>query len=109
VRELYPGQRITGIFQPHLFSRTRDFASGFMQSLDALDECILLPIYPAREEPIAGVDVAMLGAGMHHAHVRYADLKDAVDAIPQNLEGVLLTLGAGDIDTLVEPLTRRYQ
>ncbi len=109
VRELYPGRRITGIFQPHLFSRTRDFASGFMQSLDALDECILLPIYPAREEPIAGVDVAMLGAGMHRAHVRYADLKDVVEALPQNLTGVLLTLGAGDIDTLVEPLTRRYQ
>jgi UDP-N-acetylmuramate--alanine ligase len=109
VRELYPGRRITGIFQPHLFSRTRDFASGFMQSLDELDECILLPIYPAREEPIAGIDSAMLGAGMHHARVRYAHLNDAVEALPENLEGVLLTLGAGDIDTLVEPLTRRCQ
>src|SRR5690606_12548163 len=55
VRLIYPGRKITGVFQPHLFSRTRDFFTGFAQELSRLDEVILLPIYPAREEPIAGV------------------------------------------------------
>lgn len=55
VKELYAGKRVLGIFQPHLFSRTQDFAGGFAQSLDLLDEAIILDIYPAREKPIPGV------------------------------------------------------
>src|SRR5690606_24953591 len=60
VKEMYPGKKITGVFQPHLYSRTRDFAADFAKALDALDEVILLEIYPARELPITGVDSTML-------------------------------------------------
>ena len=59
-KQLYPDKKVTGIFQPHLYSRTRDFADGFAESLDLLDECILLDIYPAREMPIEGVTSQML-------------------------------------------------
>ncbi len=103
VRELYPNKKLTGVFQPHLYSRTKDFAPEFAESLNLLDEVILLDIYPAREEPIAGVDSNLI-------------LKDiAVDAIKTTKQylihvledksiEVLLTLGAGDIDKLVEPI-----
>ena len=103
-RNLYKGRRITGIFQPHLFTRTRDFADEFARSLELLDEIILLPIYPAREIPIPGVTSEMLLGKIHKADKKLllmADLPDMLD--PTGLE-VLMTLGAGDIDTLAEPI-----
>ena len=104
VRSIYPDKRITGIFQPHLYSRTRDFAAGFAESLSLLDELVLLDIYPAREEPIAGVTSEMI--------FREVDLHEKVlisnDLLMKVLEErdpeLLLTMGAGDIDRLVEPL-----
>lgn len=108
VKMLFPGKKITGIFQPHLFTRTRDFAEGFAQALDKLDECILLPIYPARELPIAGVTSDMLLGLMQNPTRRLSSLETVVDEIATNTPNILVTLGAGNIDTLVEPLKNLY-
>ena len=103
-RALYPQRRITGVFQPHLYSRTRDFRDGFTQALDLLDELWLLPIYPARELPIEGVRSEMLLVGLRHADARLLSPEAAVATAKQRKPEVLLTLGAGDIDRLREPL-----
>ncbi len=106
-KEMYPGKKITGIFQPHLFSRTRDFADDFAKSLDLLDECILMEIYPARELPIDGVNSKMLLDKMHLANKSICQKNDIVEKVGRLKLDVLLTLGAGDIDTLVEPLKNK--
>jgi UDP-N-acetylmuramate--alanine ligase len=104
VRELFPDKKIIGIFQPHLFSRTRDFADGFAESLELLDIPILLPIYPARELPIVGIDSQWLFDKIRKTD-KYLVEKDAIFTLLNKLQfDVLLTLGAGDIDTLVSPL-----
>ncbi len=103
-RTLFPKRKITGIFQPHLYSRTRDFADGFAAALDRLDRCLLMDIYPAREEPIPGVEAGMILERMHlpdRQLVKKATLLDTLKTL--DLE-VLLTLGAGDIDTFVQPV-----
>lgn len=103
-RDMFPGRKLTGIFQPHLFTRTRDFSAAFARSLSMLDEVLLLPIYPARELPIKGIDSQMLLSLMDHANKHLVEKAD----IPAYFQGksieVLLTMGAGDIDTLVEPI-----
>jgi len=103
-KELFPGEKVTGIFQPHLFSRTRDFAEGFAEALDELDEIYLLEIYPARELPIPGVSSDMLIKLMKNHNVQLISKADLLPALQKNKPRVLLTLGAGDIDTLVEPI-----
>jgi len=104
VRELFPGKKIAGIFQPHLFSRTRDFVDGFAESLALLDIPILLPIYPARELSIEGIDSQWLFDKIQKDS-KYLSEKDAIFTLLNKLQfDVLLTLGAGDIDTLVSPL-----
>lgn len=107
-RELFPGRKCTIIFQPHLYTRTRDFADGFASSLDLADEVFLLPIYPAREEPIAGVTSALIAGKMSPGKVQLVDKKEVLTIIKDrwmNEKGkVLITAGAGDIDTLVEPI-----
>jgi UDP-N-acetylmuramate--alanine ligase len=103
-KEMYPGKKITGIFQPHLFSRTRDFADDFAKSLDLLDECILMEIYPARELPIEGVSSKMLVDKMRSTNKSICQKQDLVKEVSGRKLEVLLTLGAGDIDTFVEPL-----
>jgi UDP-N-acetylmuramate--alanine ligase len=105
VRELYPGRKLTGIFQPHLFSRTRDLADGFAKSLDLLDEAWLLDIYPAREKPIPGVTSQMLLDRMKIGEKRLITKDIVVDTLINNRPEVLLTLGAGDIDQLAQPIT----
>lgn len=110
VRDLYPGRRLTLVFQPHLFSRTRDFAEGFAQSLDMADEVLLMPIYPAREEPVPGVDAALIADGMQRAPVRTSEPGDVLRWIEAHPSEILVTAGAGDIDRLVGPIaniTRR--
>ncbi len=109
VRQLYPGKKVTGIFQPHLYSRTRDFADGFAESLGLLDELFLLDIYPARELPISGVDSAWLLDKVHLDQKELLSKEDAVNRIKMTEPEVLLTLGAGDIDKLVQPLTEALQ
>ncbi|MDX2072361.1 MAG: UDP-N-acetylmuramate--L-alanine ligase [Haliscomenobacter sp.] len=103
-RELFPNAKITGAFQPHLFSRTRDFADGFADALDQLDEIYLLDIYPARELPIPGVSSDLLVKLMKNPNVHQISKADLLPALQNNRPEVLLTLGAGDIDTLVEPI-----
>lgn len=104
VRKMYPGKKITGVFQPHLFSRTRDFAEAFAESLDLLDECLLMEIYPAREKPIPGITSQWLLDKMKLADKKVASRQDILDMAARHRPEVLLTMGAGDIDTLVAPL-----
>ena len=103
-RELFPGRRLTGVFQPHLYTRTRDFAAGFAQALDRLDDAVLLDIYPAREEPIAGVTSAMVRDLMTKQSVRLAAKDELPELLAEYHPEVLLTLGAGDISDRVEPI-----
>ncbi|MDR3297013.1 MAG: UDP-N-acetylmuramate--L-alanine ligase [Prevotellaceae bacterium] len=106
IRNMYPERRITGVFQPHLYTRTRDFADDFALSLALLDELILLPIYPAREEPIAGVSSALIFDKLKLKSKVMCEKSELVDLIRSKASSlqVLVTLGAGDIDTLVEPI-----
>ncbi|HNR18353.1 MAG TPA: UDP-N-acetylmuramate--L-alanine ligase [Bacteroidia bacterium] len=106
VKEMYEGKKITGIFQPHLFTRTRDFADGFADSLSLLDEVILLEIYPARELPIEGVNSSMLLDKIKHNNKKLLSKEQTLEYIKGSNAEVLLTLGAGDIDTLVKPIRK---
>ena len=99
IRKLYPDRKLIGVFQPHLYTRTRDFAEGFKRVLGTLDECLLLPIYPAREEPIPGVTSEMLGGQVVQKKDLVAELQRRV--AQSNGPVVVLTVGAGDIDRLV--------
>lgn len=105
---MYPGQKITGVFQPHLFSRTRDFFEGFAHELSRLDEVILLPIYPAREEPIAGITSEALLENIVAPKKQVMQPLEVIEYLGQLKEGVFLTIGAGDIDRIVEPLKRKW-
>ena len=104
VKDLYPGRKVTAVFQPHLFSRTRDFAEGFSQSLSLADEVMLLDIYPAREQPIEGISSDMLlkriDAGKKIKATKANLIENILDWKPE----VLVTIGAGDIDKLVQPI-----
>ena len=101
VRAMYPSQRMTVIFQPHLFTRTRDFAPGFSDSLSLADEVVLLPIYPARELPIPGVISEMLLEGIQAAKKVCIPKNEVMEYLESSAPEVLVTLGAGDIDRLV--------
>jgi UDP-N-acetylmuramate--alanine ligase len=104
LREFFGNRRITGIFQPHLFSRTRDHADGFARILDGLDEVILLPVYPARELPIEGVSSELIYNRMKCKNKRLLGKKDIPGKLDIKSLDVLVTIGAGDIDTLVGPI-----
>jgi UDP-N-acetylmuramate--alanine ligase len=108
VRELYPSKKITGVFQPHLFTRTRDFADAFARSLELLDELILLEIYPAREEPIPGIDSAMLLGKVNLKNKRICSKAGLLNQLRSEKPEVLLTLGAGDIDQMVKPIQKLF-
>ena len=101
VRAMYPTQRMTVIFQPHLFSRTRDFAVGFSESLSLADEVVLLDIYPARELPIPGVNSEMLLEGIMANKKTLIAKNQVMDYLKESRPEVLVTMGAGDIDRLV--------
>ena len=104
LRNLYPDRQITGIFQPHLFTRTRDFADEFAQSLSLLDSLILLDIYPAREEPIEGVSSKIIFNKVTISDKQLCAKGDVINILNKRKSGIYLTLGAGDIDTLVVPI-----
>ena len=104
VRSLFPGKRITGIFQPHLYSRTRDFAEPFARSLELLDQLILMEIYPAREEPIPGVDAAMILDRVQLDEKVLISREQLMRVVKERDPEILVTMGAGDIDKFVEPL-----
>jgi len=108
VRELYPTKKITGVFQPHLFTRTRDFADDFARSLELLDELILLEIYPAREEPIPGIDSTMLLDKVKLKNKKLCNKAGLLEELRSEKPEVLLTLGAGDIDQMVKPIREMF-
>ncbi len=103
-KNLFPDLKCTVVFQPHLFSRTRDFANEFAMSLDLADEIILLPIYPARELPMQGVTSEMLINKMKKEKKYLLSKEETLKWIGENETGLLITAGAGDIDTLVQPI-----
>lgn len=100
-RSRFPGRRITAIFQPHLFSRTRDFDRGFAEVLDRFDEPVVTDIYPAREAPIPGIDAHYLLGLMRHPSRRYVPRGEILQFIETLRPDVLLTVGAGDVDALI--------
>lgn len=101
VSELYPGQKVLAIFQPHLFSRTRDFADDFAKSLSAFDSVLLLDIYPARELPIEGITSLWLLNMMTNTDKKVVNKNDLISAILKSDATVIVTVGAGDIGALV--------
>jgi UDP-N-acetylmuramate--alanine ligase len=103
-KNLFPERRCTVIFQPHLFSRTKDFADGFAATLDMADEIILLPIYPARELPMEGVTSEMLLNKMKNANRAVKTKQEVLKWLAENKNELIITAGAGDIDTLVNPI-----
>lgn len=105
VRELYPHRKLTAIFQPHLYSRTRDLASGLAESLSAADEVVLLDIYPAREEPIPGVTTQLIYDQLKVERKWLTSKSALLDTLKAHIKpDVVVTLGAGDIDRLVAPV-----
>lgn len=104
VRYLYPGKRLVGVFQPHLYSRTRDFADEFAHVLQGLDEIVMMPIYPAREKPILGVTSSMVLRKIESMSKYLCTPDQVLELVPALCPDVVLTLGAGDIDRLVPRL-----
>jgi UDP-N-acetylmuramate--alanine ligase len=106
---LFPQRKLTVIFQPHLFSRTKDFADGFSSSLNIADTILLLPIYGARELPVEGVTSALIARGIDRAKVQLLGREELLAWASEKVWDkefgeVLITAGAGDIDALVQPL-----
>ena len=104
IRYLYPGKRVVGIFQPHLYTRTRDLADGFAEVLGTLDELVMMPIYPAREKPIAGVTSSMVLRKVPGMSKYLCTPAQVLELVPALCPDVVVTLGAGDIDRLVPQL-----
>ena len=104
IRQVWPGRKICGIFQPHLFTRTRDFHREFGESLSLLDSLLLLPIYPAREEPLPGVSSSLIYEHCTLKDKRIIQKKEVLEEIASRDTDILVTFGAGDIDRLVQPI-----
>lgn len=102
-RSVFPDRKMTVVFQPHLFSRTRDLADGFAAALDKADEVILLPIYPARELPMEGVTSSMILELMKNEKIQLLDKGEMLNWVTANKPALLIMAGAGDIDALVKP------
>ena len=109
VRDLYPGRRLTVIFQPHLYTRTRDFAPEFAAALSLADEVIMLPIYPAREEPIPGVTSEMVLEQVTSTKKIIYSKENLIKSIKLSNFDVLLTAGAGDIANLLPQICVEYK
>jgi len=105
VRELLPGKHITGVFQPHLYSRTRDFADDFAKSLSALDHIVLTDIYPAREKAIEGITSEWLLKKIDSQNKEYVPYGKIISKVCEFKDGVILTIGAGNIDKLVSEIS----
>lgn len=109
VKLIYPNKKITGIFQPHLFSRTRDFMDGFAHELSQLDELILMPIYPARELPMEGITSDFLLTKCTNTEKSVLFPQEVIEKVTKYTEGVILTIGAGDIDRIVPILKQKLR
>jgi UDP-N-acetylmuramate--alanine ligase len=108
VRLLYPKRRITGIFQPHLFSRTSDFYREFAESLSLCDELILLPIYPAREKPMIGVNSEMILELVTTKNKQICQKDELLAKLEEINPELLVSMGAGDIDMFIEPIEKLF-
>ena len=106
LRDIFPGRKITGIFQPHLYTRTRDFAPEFAKALSGVDKLILLDIYPAREEPIPGVTSDIIFKDVTAPEKVLMKKEELMDYLEKEPVDVLVTFGAGNIDRFIEPITR---
>ncbi|HBK31074.1 MAG TPA: UDP-N-acetylmuramate--L-alanine ligase, partial [Porphyromonadaceae bacterium] len=109
IKALYPDKRITGVFQPHLYSRTRDFADAFAKSLSLLDDVVLLDIYPAREEPIEGVTSQLIFDRITSPQKILCKKEELLGLLKEKPLQVLVTLGAGDIDRLLPGIEELLQ
>lgn len=105
IRLLYPDKRICGIFQPHLYTRTRDFADEFAESLSKLDDIIILDIYPAREKPIKGVNSSLIKKKIGGRKSKVCKKENCLEELKSHKFDILITIGAGNIDQLVKPIT----
>ena len=105
LRNIFPGRKITAIFQPHLFTRTRDFAAEFAASLSLVDKLILLDIYPAREEPIPGVTSEIIFKDVTAPEKVLIKKEQLMDYLSEEPLDVLVTFGAGNVDRFIEPIT----
>ena len=109
LRGIFPGRRITGVFQPHLYTRTRDFAPEFAAALSQLDKLILLDIYPAREQPIDGVSSEIIYKDVTCPEKMLIERGQLMETLAKEEIDVLASFGAGNIDRFVEPITRMLQ
>jgi len=106
VRELYPNQKVLAIFQPHLFSRTKDFAEDFAKSLAAFDEIILLDIYPARELPMEGITSSWLLDKIENSNKKLVSKQELIQSVLVSDATVIVTIGAGDIGEMVPTIKK---
>ena len=106
MREIFPGRKLTAIFQPHLYTRTRDFAPEFAAALSKVDKLILLDIYPAREEPIPGVTSEMIFKDVTAPEKVLIKKEELMELLSEEPVDVLATFGAGNIDRYIEPITK---
>lgn len=105
MRDIFPGRKLTAVFQPHLFTRTRDFADGFAEALSKVDKLILLDIYPAREEPIPGVTSEIIFDKVTAPEKVLLKKEELMDYLAKEPLDVLVTFGAGNIDRFIGPIT----
>ena len=108
IRDMFPTKKLTGVFQPHLFSRTRDFADEFARALEGLDEVVLLDIYPAREKPIENINSKWLLHKINKMDKYYSEEDGLLDLLDALYPEVLLTIGAGNIDKFVSKIEERF-
>jgi UDP-N-acetylmuramate--alanine ligase len=109
LRTLYPNQKMGVVFQPHLFTRTRDFALGFSQALNEADQLWLLDIYPARENPIPGITSKIILDRVDISEKKLITKENLIAQVTASDCSVVVMMGAGDIDRLVTPLAAAYQ
>lgn len=109
IREIFPGRKLTAVFQPHLYTRTRDFAEGFAQALSKVDKLILLDIYPAREEPIPGVSSSLIFDRVTAPEKVLIRKEALMDLLEEERLDVLATFGAGNVDRYIEPITEMLE
>ena len=105
LKSIFPGRKLTAVFQPHLYTRTRDFAPGFAEALSAVDKLILLGIYPAREKPIPGVTSEIIFKDVTAPEKVLIDKSELMPLLEREPLDVLVTFGAGDIDRFIQPIT----
>ncbi|MGV6861774.1 MAG: UDP-N-acetylmuramate--L-alanine ligase [Putridiphycobacter sp.] len=109
VKEIYPKKKITAIFQPHLFSRTRDFMNEFAEALGLADQLFLLDIYPARELPIEGITSKVLLDKINLKEKYLSSKANIISDLHQHQHDIITIIGAGDIDTTIKPITQSYE